>query len=137
MPTLAEDVRKVMKDQVAATTVSRYWAVPGITSEDLTSLAVGADILGGLASSRLDEVLVRSIVQIADALGMQTVAESVEDRPILQRITELGVRFAKGHVIARPAEQLPGPDFLARNPGALRPTLSARRLARASLARKR
>jgi len=53
------DVRKVMKDQVAATTVSRYWAVPGITSEDLTALAVGADILGGLASSRLDEVLVR------------------------------------------------------------------------------
>ncbi len=59
VPTLAEDVRKVMKDQVAATTVSRYWAVPGITSEDLTALAVGADILGGLASSRLDEVLVR------------------------------------------------------------------------------
>jgi predicted Zn-dependent peptidase len=59
VPTLAQDVRKVMKDQVAATQVSRYWPVPGITSADLTALTVGADILGGLASSRLDEVLVR------------------------------------------------------------------------------
>lgn len=59
IPTLTQDVRTVMKDQVAATQVSRYWPVPGITSEDLTALAVGAEILGGLASSRLDEVLVR------------------------------------------------------------------------------
>lgn len=57
--TLAQDVRTVMKDQVAATTVTRYWPAPGITSGDLTALTVGADILGGLASSRLDEVLVR------------------------------------------------------------------------------
>jgi predicted Zn-dependent peptidase len=59
VPTLAQDVRTVMKDQVAATTVTRYWPVPGITSADLTALNVGTDILGGLASSRLDEVLVR------------------------------------------------------------------------------
>ena len=59
VPTLAEPVRKVMKDQVAATSISIYWPAPGITSEELTALAVGADILGGLASSRLDEILVR------------------------------------------------------------------------------
>ncbi|WP_324074510.1 MAG: pitrilysin family protein [Erythrobacter sp.] len=59
VPTLAQDVRVVMKDQVAATSVTRYWPAPGITSADLTALTVGAEILGGLASSRLDEVLVR------------------------------------------------------------------------------
>lgn len=59
IPTLSENVRTVMKDQVAATSVTRYWPVPGITSADLTALSVGADVLGGLASSRLDEVLVR------------------------------------------------------------------------------
>jgi len=59
VPTLAQDVRVVMKDQVAATSVTRYWPAPGITSADLTALSVGAEILGGLASSRLDEVLVR------------------------------------------------------------------------------
>ncbi|PKP64799.1 MAG: peptidase M16 [Alphaproteobacteria bacterium HGW-Alphaproteobacteria-7] len=59
VPTLAQDVRTVMKDQVAATRVTRYWPAPGITGADLTALNVGTSILGGLASSRLDEVLVR------------------------------------------------------------------------------
>lgn len=59
VPTLAEPVRTVMKDQIAATRVTRYWPAPGLTSEDLTALSVGASILGGLASSRLDQILVR------------------------------------------------------------------------------
>jgi predicted Zn-dependent peptidase len=60
VPTLAAPVRTVMKDQVAATTVSKYWAVPGLADKDRTALAMGGSILGGLASSRLDEVLVRN-----------------------------------------------------------------------------
>ena len=59
VPTLAAPVRTVMKDQVAATRVTRYWPAPGLTSDDLTALNVGASILGGLASSRLDQILVR------------------------------------------------------------------------------
>ncbi len=56
---LAQDVRVVMKDQVAATDISKYWSVPGLLDAELTALTVGADILGGLASSRLDQTLVR------------------------------------------------------------------------------
>ncbi len=59
VPTLKEPVRKTFKDQVAATSVTRYWAVEGITGKDRIALDVGASILGGLASSRLDNELVR------------------------------------------------------------------------------
>ncbi len=59
VPTLQQPVRKTFKDQVAATSVSRYWPVQGLTGEDRIALDVGAAILGGLASSRLDNVLVR------------------------------------------------------------------------------
>ena len=59
VPVLKEDVRKVMKDQVAATSIDKYYSVPGITDRDLTALTVGAQILGGLSSSRLDNALVR------------------------------------------------------------------------------
>jgi zinc protease len=59
VPTLAEPVRKTFKDQVAATNITRYWAVEGLTGKDRIALDVGASILGGLASSRLDNVLVR------------------------------------------------------------------------------
>lgn len=59
VPVLAENVRTVMRDQVAATQVTRFWPAPGIQSEELTALSIGASILGGLASSRLDQILVR------------------------------------------------------------------------------
>ena len=59
VPTLAEPVRKTFKDQVAATSITRYWAVEGLTGKDRIALEVGASILGGLASSRLDQELVR------------------------------------------------------------------------------
>ncbi|WP_284124587.1 M16 family metallopeptidase [Parerythrobacter aestuarii] len=59
IPELAEDVRTVMKDQVAATNISRYWTAPGLNSKDLVALSIGAEILGGLSSSRLDNALVR------------------------------------------------------------------------------
>ncbi|MFM7349896.1 MAG: M16 family metallopeptidase [Erythrobacter sp.] len=60
VPTLAAPVRSVMKDQVAATQIQKYWAIPGLADKDRPALLMGAGILGGLASSRLDEVLVRN-----------------------------------------------------------------------------
>ena len=59
IPTLAEPVRTVMRDQVPATSVNLYWPAPGIMSEELTALNIGTQVLGGLLSSRLDQVLVR------------------------------------------------------------------------------
>jgi predicted Zn-dependent peptidase len=59
VPTLPAPVRKTFRDQVAATSITRYWAVEGITGKDRIALDVGAAILGGLASSRLDKELVR------------------------------------------------------------------------------
>jgi predicted Zn-dependent peptidase len=59
VPELPQDVRKVMKDQVAATSITRYWSAPGILDKDLVALQVGMQILGGLSSSRLDNALVR------------------------------------------------------------------------------
>ena len=59
IPELAEDVRTVMRDQVAATSINKYWTAPGISDRELTALTVGAQILGGLSSSRLDNALVR------------------------------------------------------------------------------
>ena len=49
----------VMKDRVAATQVMRYWAVPGLLDKQSAALDLGGSVLGGLASSRLDQILVR------------------------------------------------------------------------------
>ena len=59
VPTLAAPVEEVLHDRVAQTRISRTWAVPGMLDADAVPLSVGASILGGLASSRLDNALVR------------------------------------------------------------------------------
>lgn len=88
-----------------------------------------------MMADALDEVMVRSIVQIANAMGMQTVAESVEDRQTLQRIAELGVTFAQGHAIARPAEQLLDAEFFTSYRVPRAGTVPSTRPASPSLAR--
>jgi predicted Zn-dependent peptidase len=59
VPTLPRRIEQVMHDQVATTRLYRVWAVPGLNDPDTTPLSVGAAVLGGLASSRLDNELVR------------------------------------------------------------------------------
>jgi zinc protease len=59
VPTLAAPKSVAMKDAVATTIIQRYWAVPGLLDRRLAALDVGSSILGGLASSRLDRILVR------------------------------------------------------------------------------
>jgi predicted Zn-dependent peptidase len=59
VPTLAAPKREVLHDQVATVRVQREWAVPGLTDGDTVPLDIAASILGGLASSRFDNLLVR------------------------------------------------------------------------------
>ena len=59
VPTLPDRVDAVMHDRVANTRLYRNWVVPGLTHEDQVAMQVGATVLGGLASSRLDNILVR------------------------------------------------------------------------------
>lgn len=59
VPTLAAPMHVDLKDQLAFTILQRYWAVPGLLSNQLAALDVGGSILGGLASSRLQQALVR------------------------------------------------------------------------------
>jgi zinc protease len=59
VPTLTAPKSVVMKDRVAAVEIQRHWAVPGLLSPQLAALDVAGSVLGGLASSRLDKILVR------------------------------------------------------------------------------
>jgi predicted Zn-dependent peptidase len=59
VPTLAQAKTVQMKDNVATTIIQRYWAVPGLLDKRLAALDIGGSVLGGLASSRLDKIMVR------------------------------------------------------------------------------
>jgi zinc protease len=59
IPTLDAPKKVVLKDKVPTTRLYRHWIVPGLADPEFTALRAGASVLGGLASSRLDNTLVR------------------------------------------------------------------------------
>nr|WP_314438750.1 pitrilysin family protein [uncultured Brevundimonas sp.] len=59
VPTLAAPISETTHDRVANARVEISWAVPGMLDADSVPLSVAASVLGGLASSRLDNELVR------------------------------------------------------------------------------
>lgn len=59
LPTLSAEKVAVMKDKVPTARLYRFWTVPGLNDPDYAALDVAATVLGGLASSRLDNILVR------------------------------------------------------------------------------
>lgn len=59
IPTLPAARSEVIRDRVAAPLVIKAWAVPGLNDPDSVPLDVAAAVLGGLASSRLQNVLVK------------------------------------------------------------------------------
>ncbi len=72
VPTLAAPVSEVMHDRVSNARLYRSWVVPGLLDDDTIPLTVGASVLGGLASSRLDNELVRadqSAVSVSSNVG--------------------------------------------------------------------
>ena len=66
--TLAAPVSREMTDQVPQTRLYRVWSGPGTNDPDAPALDMGMRVLGGLASSRLDNDLVRGR-QLATAVS--------------------------------------------------------------------
>lgn len=71
-------------------------------------LKIDTSFVAGMASSRSDRALVRSVVAIARELGLETVAEGVEDRTTLELLREYGVDHVQGYLIGRPEPLMPG-----------------------------
>ena len=56
-----------------------------------------------MLNSKVDRTMVESIVHIARVMGKRTVAEFVESNEMLQALREIGVDYAQGHAIGKPA----------------------------------
>jgi PAS domain S-box-containing protein len=66
-------------------------------------LKIDTSFVRDAASSREDQAMVRGIVAIARELDVLTVAEGIEDARTLELVGELGVDYAQGFHIGRPA----------------------------------
>ncbi len=66
-------------------------------------LKIDGSFVRDMLSDPLDDEIVRSIRNISRVVGVRTIAEYVETDDILLRLQELGVDYAQGFVIHKPA----------------------------------
>jgi diguanylate cyclase (GGDEF)-like protein/PAS domain S-box-containing protein len=64
---------------------------------------IDGEFIRNLDSSEIDQRMVTAMVEIARALGLRTIAEFVENEEILKELNTLGVDFAQGYHIGKPA----------------------------------
>jgi diguanylate cyclase (GGDEF)-like protein/PAS domain S-box-containing protein len=69
----------------------------------VSELKIDMEFVRHVSHSRADRRLVESIVMIAQALGVRTVAEGVEDEATLGLLRKYGVDFAQGWHLGAPA----------------------------------
>jgi diguanylate cyclase (GGDEF)-like protein len=67
------------------------------------SLKIDGSFIRDITDNRISESMVAAITQVAKVMELQTVAEYVESEETRKLITELGVDFAQGHTVGRPA----------------------------------
>jgi len=68
----------------------------------VTSLKVDGSLVRDIAGDNRSQAMLSAIVQLARAIGLQTVAEGVETEEIRRITARLGVEFAQGFGIGRP-----------------------------------
>ncbi len=65
-------------------------------------LKIDGQFIRNVAEDAVDESMVVAINQVGKAMGIETIAERVETKEVLDKLSELGVEFAQGYYIARP-----------------------------------
>ncbi|HEX3131244.1 MAG TPA: EAL domain-containing protein [Thermoanaerobaculia bacterium] len=65
-------------------------------------LKIDGEFVQNMVEDRVKRAMVESINQIGHVMGLQTIAEWVENRQTLEALKELGVDFAQGYWLCRP-----------------------------------
>jgi EAL domain-containing protein (putative c-di-GMP-specific phosphodiesterase class I) len=80
-----------------------YSGLERLTVAPFDALKIDISFVRGLLDDPAKESVVRAVVSLAADLGAVTVAEGVEDAATLERLGELGVGYAQGFLLGRPA----------------------------------
>lgn len=65
-------------------------------------LKIDGQFIRNVAEDSVDESMVKAINEVGEAMGIETIAERVESKEVIEKLSEIGVKFAQGYYIARP-----------------------------------
>ena len=78
-------------------------------------LKIDGQFVRNVVDDSVDESMVRAINEVGRAMGIESIAERVETKEVLDKLADLGIAYAQGYYIARPASVAdfePGNEFL-------------------------
>ena len=93
----------------------------------VSELKIDRSFVMDLPLNEDNAVLIQSAVDLGHNLGLNVVAEGVEDEATLQRLREMGCDLAQGYHIRRPAPAEALDDWMQANILAPQGTQSSRR----------
>lgn len=116
--TLAAPKEREMTDRVPVTRITRNWSGPGLNHPQTPALQIGMRILGGLASSRLDNELVRgqevAVAVTASTLDFEQVNIMTASMDVKPGVDRAAAEAAFDKVIADYIAQGPTEDEVRR-----------------------
>jgi EAL domain-containing protein (putative c-di-GMP-specific phosphodiesterase class I) len=69
---------------------------------------IEGEFIANMGNDPRDLAFVVSITELAKKLNLKTVAEFVETEEVLQMVRDVGIDYAQGYHIGRPAREMPG-----------------------------
>lgn len=82
-----------------------YSSMTQLSNLPFSEVKIDRSFVQNLGESLPADVMVRSMLQLSQGLGLECVAEGVETATALSKLSELGCDFAQGYHIAHPMEQ--------------------------------
>jgi EAL domain-containing protein (putative c-di-GMP-specific phosphodiesterase class I) len=82
-----------------------YTSFRNLKALDIDTLKIDGSFVTGVASSRENQLFVRTLLDLARNFGMKTVAEWVDNEADAMLLKGLGVDFLQGYLIGKPETQ--------------------------------
>jgi len=79
-----------------------YSSLSRLKKLPVNELKIDQSFIRDMSDNIDDEIIVKSIIDLAHNLGLSVVAEGVETREILNKLNSLGCDIAQGYLISRP-----------------------------------
>lgn len=67
---------------------------------------IDGQFIQNLVNDDTDQVLVRSMSEIAKQLGKKTIAEYIESPRVIKILIDIGIDYGQGYILGRPSQQL-------------------------------
>ena len=69
-------------------------------------LKIDGSIIQNIIKDKNCEIVAKTLVEFAEQLGIETIAEFVDSQEILDKVTELGIDYSQGYFLGKPKSDL-------------------------------